>query len=460
MMFKSIFRKKLDSLSIEPSKAIEEAITISAKPNKKRWIIPVSAVLASSLIVALVVTFATRRNGTDLPYRSLNAPKPPHNALHHRPSDAYLDSLRSFALTLGTLTEDKDKNGVFSPVSIASAFSMAYEAAAGDSKKELAEMLGYDGTFEPAQEMEYVFRNANFDAKYPSGNSAKLSLADAFFVDEDYQNAINPAFVKTLTDSYYADAYQGKLNSEQMHDFLASWINEKTNRLFNLNKDDFKDLDGLLWLVNTVYCKANWGKYPDTADDVFHAATGDVKTLFLTHTYEGGAYVSEDYLLSDVPLLGGLKYRVIVDNPEGENKQKTARDYYEALLFPEEKIGQRKGYDLKVRFPKYTAEGRFDLVDLFQKAGILKKSISIAEGDFSYAFPDLPFTTYISAATHQAKFDVNEKGIEAAAYTNVAVGPGAAAPVQRLSIVCDRPFHFALIDEFETPLFLGSVNRV
>ena len=458
-MFRSLFRKKLDFLSPEPSKAIEEAITVSARPNKKRWIIPVSAVLASALIVALVVTF-TRRNGAHLAYRSLNAPKPPHNALHHRPSDAYLDSLRSFASRLGTLTEDKDKNGVFSPVSIASAFSMAYEAASGDSKKELAEMLGYDGTFEPAQEMEYVFRNANFDVQYPSGNGAKLSLADAFFVDEDYQNAINPAFIKTLTDSYYADAYQGKLNSDEMHDFLASWINEKTNRLFNLGKDDFKDLDGLLWLVNTVYCKANWDKLPPTSDDVFHAATGDVTTTFLTHTYEGGAYVSDDYLLSDVPLMYGLKYRVIVDNPEGENKHKTAQDYYEALLFPEAKIGERKGYDLKVRFPKYSAEGRFDLVDLFEKAGILKKSISLAEGDFSYAFPDLPFTTYISAATHQAKFDVNENGIEAAAYTNVNIGPGAAAPVQRLSIVCDRPFHFALIDEFETPLFLGSVNRV
>jgi serpin B len=73
---------------------------------------------------------------------------------------------------------------------------------------------------------------------------------------------------------------------------------------------------------------------------------------------------------------------------------------------------------------------------------------------------DLPVPIYIGDVLHKAKVKVDEKGTVAAAATVVEMSTGAAAAVaEPPSIVCDRPYAFAIVDENSgAMLFLGTIN--
>ena len=68
---------------------------------------------------------------------------------------------------------------------------------------------------------------------------------------------------------------------------------------------------------------------------------------------------------------------------------------------------------------------------------------------------------FVSSVDHRARIEVNEKGTEAAAATVVAMPAGAPAPAERVELILDRPFCYAIVDlERGVPLFLGTFEAV
>ena len=75
--------------------------------------------------------------------------------------------------------------------------------------------------------------------------------------------------------------------------------------------------------------------------------------------------------------------------------------------------------------------------------------------DFSQAF-DAETPAYISAVRQGTSFTVNEAGVEAAAFTEVAMNESAAMPPEEtLQMQLDRPFLYGVRSSSGTLLFIG-----
>lgn len=96
------------------------------------------------------------------------------------------------------------------------------------------------------------------------------------------------------------------------------------------------------------------------------------------------------------------------------------------------------------------------------KEALIELGMEIAfdedNADFSGMRP-VPPNLFIAEVKHKTFIEVNEKGTEAAAATKVEVRTKSAAPVDRFSMIVDRPFFFTIVDQKTgSMLFMGSVT--
>ena len=67
---------------------------------------------------------------------------------------------------------------------------------------------------------------------------------------------------------------------------------------------------------------------------------------------------------------------------------------------------------------------------------------------------------YLSSASHAARVKVDEKGVEAAAYTVMMAAGSAMPPDEEVDFVLNRPFLFVITSSHRLPLFAGVVNQL
>ena len=187
---------------------------------------------------------------------ALNKPNKVFNTVQTKDlNKGYVDSLKEFSLDFfQQVNKDNPENPIFSPMSIATCFSMAYDAADGETKKELGELLHYDEeAFNHLDEIKNaLLRSAINDAK----KNTYLNISQSFWADN--HSMIHEDYLKTLQDYYFAEAYQGDLPN--MYNEVADWINDKTKNYLNVKGEDFQEMlaSAIYALLNTVYLKSSW----------------------------------------------------------------------------------------------------------------------------------------------------------------------------------------------------------
>jgi serpin B len=110
--------------------------------------------------------------------------------------------------------------------------------------------------------------------------------------------------------------------------------------------------------------------------------------------------------------------------------------------------------EVDLHVPRFTARSSFELAPTLSAMG-MPRAFSADDADFSgiNGQNDL----YIGKVFHEARVDVNETGVEAAAATAVVV-KRKASPAEVTVVRFDRPFVFALRDNRTgSILFLGQV---
>ena len=169
---------------------------------------------------------------------ALNKPNKAFNTVSTKAFDkSYIGSLKEFSIDfLQQTNEESIENPVFSPMSIATCFSMAYDAADGETKKEIGELLHYDEeSFNHLEEIKNsLLRSAINDAK----KNTYLNISQSFWIDQ--HSTIHKDYLKTLQDYYFAEAYQGDLPN--MYNEVADWVNDKTKDYLGVKGEDFQDM--------------------------------------------------------------------------------------------------------------------------------------------------------------------------------------------------------------------------
>ena len=384
------------------------------------------------------------------------------------PNDNYVASLNTLSQDLYKKLYDGD-NKIFSTISIANCFSMLLEGAKEESKTELENFLHYDATFNHRDEIKNtLLRNAVDDSK----NETYLDITQSFWTDAKLKkDQMKQTYIDTLTDYYFAEAFNGDLSSDQMHSALADYINDKTRGFLNVKKDDFKDFAGVLWLLNTVYLKSQWmeafNEYNNRQDKFTNLSKTDNTVTFM-HKTESGRYLKKDnYLISSISLKHGLSFNVLLPNKDIAD--------YSAVLNDAAAVSDLHNFRLYKNFssasiglinfktPQFKIQKSIDLTQLLPKMGVsqifkpfeanLRDIADLNEGE----------NLYVSKAKHEAGIEVKNEGLEAAAYTIIDVDTATSIDQpspQYIDFFMDRPFAYTITNMDGIALFTGVVTKL
>lgn len=365
-----------------------------------------------------------------------------------------VDALNEFSITFyNTITTDDDGNVFFSPYSIFTALSMAYEGAAGNTATEMQALLSI------AQHDDATL--GSFARVYNLLNQKQegymIHTANAFWAHKDY--TFLPSYLSLLQQFYLAEGHDLDFSQNvEAAETINTWIEEHTNDKIKdmIDANSLSDLTKLV-LTNAIYFKGLWDQQfdPDnTYDADFTLASNETVTVdMMTSDSKNGRF---NYTETETLQLLKLYYQgrdvsmILVLPKEHNISWATSAITAENLATWNDAFEE---YKIPVSLPKFTVETKYTLNDILIDMGV-HDAFNPGAADFSGM--DGTTNLFISKVIHQAFVEVNEEGTEAAAATAIIME--LTAIPDPLSFVADHPFVF-LIQHEETGaiLFVGTV---
>ena len=308
------------------------------------------------------------------------------------------ETLRQFSDETAAAVFTGERNEVYSPLSLYAALGMLTELTEGQTKQQVMDLLGVSGNEELRQWTQTLWRQLYRDEK-----DSALWLGNAAFLNENMTFHKEPLDV--LAKSYYASSYQVPMGSKAANQAIAKWLNEQTNDLLADDTGAIKTKErDLLRLYNTLYYKAAWQ----------------------TEFFEG---VTVEELLQRKNILG------------------------EPLAVDE--------WEVRVNWsvPKFDLHDSLKLNDVLQTLGVTD-AFDVSKADFS-PLADQEQPVYVESVNQAARVKVDERGVEAAAYTEVEVADGDPMPreLPEEEMDLNRPFVFVL-EQDGVPLFVGVIQTM
>ena len=366
-----------------------------------------------------------------------------------------IDGYNDFMNVLSAALMDGQSNKNLSPVSVYIALAMAAEGAKGDTQEELLAILGEKKLKDLRKSVEQMLKDLKTE-----GTSGELVLANSIWLGrQDESVAFHEAYLKTLAKSYGAEAGAVRFGAAEAGEKIAAWIKEKTRDKIQPSEDAMTfNADTLAVLINTIYLKDSWQKPFDperTEQDTFSGLQGkEIIVKYMRRTDSNAAVVrGEGYLRYALPLRDVGRMVFVLPNEEVS---------LESLLGSPEKInellrgGEEVNADVDLKVPKFTFQDRTDLEKTLMDLGV---RISFTGGaDFS-GITDTP--AHISRVLQESHIGVNEDGVEAAAYTMIALAKSSMSIEKRdkIDFHLTRPFLYAIESYDGTVLFIGTVTE-
>lgn len=366
----------------------------------------------------------------------------------------------AFALGLHRRIADSE-NVMTSPYSLRQALGMAYVGAAGETREEMARIMGAGPAFESE---EKALRASLNEARGP----ITLKIANAMFVKDGY--ALLPRFLEKVRDSFAAEVFVRKFDPAAVSEINA-WAGAQTNGKIPTILRELKADDRAV-LLNAVYFKGDWetafprgerSRYSGgPRQEVFHPTKGDPFPLKLMSIDKGFDYAeTPEWQAVRLPYEGDRLAMVVV-LPAAESSLAAFRAKLEVPVWDllRKKLARRSGL---VAMPKFKFDRSYDMKSFLTALG-MHRAFDKAGSDFSAMSKprDIREELYISQVLQKTFVAVDEEGTEAAA---VAMGMMTARGSARrdeekpFRLIADRPFLFVIEDvRSGTILFIGEVH--
>ena len=144
------------------------------------------------------------------------------------------------------------ENRNYSPMSLYMALSMLAEAAEGDTRSQLLEVLG-SSDMDSLREMSRNLWLAN----YSDDKMTESILSNSVWTRNDME--YRQEAVDFLTKDHFASVFRGKMGSEAYDKMLQKWLSEKTGGMLDdmISGERF-DETAFLTLVSAVYYRDRW----------------------------------------------------------------------------------------------------------------------------------------------------------------------------------------------------------
>ena len=351
------------------------------------------------------------------------------------------------------LVED---NIFISPYSAFAAILLAYNAAEGETKVEMAESLYID------------------DISLDEVNGAMLALTKALQKNDENitMTVVNSIWLNDVfhfNESYskqterYFDAINETINidDDASVDKMNDWVKEATNeKITDMVKKPLHP-DFIAMILNAIYFNGKW-QYPfdeaNTMEDAFFVGNEELTVPFMMLEEDELAYM-ENELFQAVQLpygSGEMNMQIFLPNEKVD-----LASFSEQLTEENWRIWNSEFRPLSgvVKLPKFQIEYETSLNEALQQLGMNK-----AFDEQLAQFPNMieeDERIFIHEVKQKTYIEVTEEGTEAAGATSVEMRlTSAIIDEETFYMEINRPFFFTITDE-ETNviLFIGMIQN-
>ncbi len=344
------------------------------------------------------------------------------------------------------------KNVFLSPLSIATALTMAYNGAAGTTQQAMARTLKFGG----ASLNDLNQANAELLAQLKGADpKIELTVANSLWARRGVR--FKEDFLARNRQFFQAEVTALDFASPTALNTINGWVNQNTKGKIPKIIDRINGQQ-VLFLINAVYFKGQWQKRFDaklTRNEPFHLLGGQQKQLPMMS--QAGTYQylrSEKFQAVSLPYgQGGASLYLFL--PDANT---SLAEFLKGLNYQnwQQWLGSFRSTPGDVKLPRFKLDYESNLNNALKALG-MEIAFQTGRADFSgmRAERDL----FISEVLHKAVAEVNEEGTEASAATSVGMSVTSMRPVQqRFNFVADRPFLMAICNQQTGAiLFLGAV---
>lgn len=357
----------------------------------------------------------------------------------------------------GELVKGKEQDNVAaSGLSAAVALAFFMEACEGDSRKVLADALGYAGAADGESAKAYADLYAVLNGK----SEATVRMANALYVKNDV--TVRPAFLEVAAKQFMADAKSRDFADPKTLKELNGWVNKQTDGMIPSILDQL-DPQSFAVILNALFFKGQWEqqfKAANTQPREFTPETGapfqvpmmsdEVKASVWYDATLGAArlpYKSGDYSMVAMLPLGGRKLADLRSELTGDRWAKVWASV------------NREAYETHVGLPKFKVSATHALNKPLTAMGI-GPALEEGTADYSRMAEGMDAKARVSATvTQKVVVEVDEEGTKAAAVTAVEMKVASAPMPEPFRPYFDRPFIFAIVEhQTGAILFLGQVT--
>ncbi|RGX55558.1 serpin family protein [Anaerotruncus sp. AF02-27] len=351
-------------------------------------------------------------------------------------------AVNGFGFRLYEQLYKEDENTFLSPVSIYLAFGMLQNGAAGESAEQLGNLLGQQDTA-----VLNAFCQQLQKQLLEERGETDMRLSNSLWMRESAAKDIRQEFVDAVQSAFSAHVEALDFDSAEAAGKINNWIKSNTNGLIEKLIEGEIDPNTVMYLVNTIYFKAQWEDAFDpgrTREQDFHAPSGDIKVQMMRREANFDYLENDQYQAIRLPYKDGKTSMIVLLPREGEtNFLKTVNaGLIESVLAD---LVSRKVF---FGMPKMDLQYGTSLIDAMKALGVT--DVFEENADLSGITGDQ--SLYVSSAVHKTALKVDEEGTEAAGMTGLGIA-GKSMALDQTVMVCDRPFYAAIVDN-ETGLIL------
>ena len=351
-------------------------------------------------------------------------------------------------------SEQSGRNIFISPLSVSIALAMTYNGANSSTREAMSSALGLNGM---SNDMVNVGYQQLIESLLSADKDISLNIGDSIWIRSTFAPAVKAQFTDALSRYFGSSVYSRPFDASTISE-VNSWVSKETKGKINRILDSI-DSDNVMFLINAIYFKGGWV-------DEFDAAL----TQQADFTATDGSTVKVDMMRRD-----GY-YSYFGDDEVQVARLPYGRDKIAMYVFLPAKIGSLESFtaaltgndleayfgklsntELKLQLPKLKLEyGKVDLKNALTTLG-MGVAFDRESADFGKIADVRPQHLCIAFVDHKAVIEVNEKGTEAAAATNVGISL-TSVPVSTPFIV-NRPYMFVIRDDRSgTILFAGLIT--
>ena len=454
-------KKIYDAITNVPDNLVEEASNTKLKRTYaawKKWT-AMAAGLAIIIGIASIIPRLGNKSGDALynvvfpkayAFDDLDARR---TIRESNPVEAsFLKALNDFSyITAARVFSDSRENVNYSPLSLYFALAMATSGAGGETLNEFLALLGVPDRDTLSEQCGNLYRLLYFDNKI-----GRLKIGNSLWMHKGIKWKND--FIKNAAESFYAHSYSVDFTDEQSTGrAMGKWVSDNTNGTLT-PQFDIKP-EQILAIINTVYFYDEWNvRFEEswTKEDVFYISDSTaVSCDFMNSTHYGGSfYHGNNYTRATLGLKNWGQMIFILPDEGVSVNELLATPVKMQAVFEE---GKYSNGAVLWQIPKFSFGSMFDdMKETLQSLGITT-AFNIDDADFSGITDEI---AYITSICQETRISIDEKGVEASAYTKVDItGGSSGGPQDMAEMILNRPFIFGITAPNGTLLFVGGCEN-